>query len=78
MIKKLTLLLLLVIAITSAGYFYIKQKVDGYLHQAVAIHSSEIITIPSGTSLNGVLTILSEKKLDCRLTAEQVSQKTTS
>ncbi|WGK84491.1 endolytic transglycosylase MltG [Vibrio aestuarianus] len=61
MIKKLTLLLLLVIAITSAGYFYIKQKVDGYLHQAVAIHSSEIITIPSGTSLNGVLTILSEK-----------------
>ncbi|OEE72663.1 endolytic transglycosylase MltG [Vibrio ordalii] len=62
MINRILVVLLLIIIAVGAVYFYIERQVDAYLEQPLSLPSSQVVTIKSGTSLNGVLTLLNEKK----------------
>ncbi|MGC9421660.1 endolytic transglycosylase MltG [Vibrio sp.] len=61
MIKKLLSLLLFFLMISFAGYLYLVSKTDRYLTQSLSINEPQLITITSGTSLNGTLALLVKK-----------------
>lgn len=42
------------------GYFYVTKQVDVYLSQPLDIQSEQLVTIPSGTSLNGALSLMTK------------------
>ncbi|EKO3469752.1 endolytic transglycosylase MltG [Vibrio fluvialis] len=60
MIKKLVSLLFTLLALAAVGYFYVTKQVDVYLSQPLDIQSEQLVTIPSGTSLNGVLSLMTK------------------
>ncbi|MBY8058304.1 endolytic transglycosylase MltG [Vibrio fluvialis] len=60
MIKKLVSLLFTLLALAAVGYFYVTKQVDVYLSQPLDIQSEQLVTIPSGTSLNGALSLLTK------------------
>ncbi len=62
MIKKLFSLLVIAILCAVGGYFYVQNQVEDYLTQRLQVEQPEIITIPSGTSLNRALAILADKQ----------------
>lgn len=55
MIKKLVSLVFTLLALAAIGYFYVTKQVEDYLAQPVMIEDNQLITIASGTSLNGAL-----------------------
>lgn len=63
MIKKITLFLLLVVALAAAGYFYVAKQVQHYVDQPIKIEQAKIFTIESGTSFNRVLANLTKADL---------------
>ncbi|MCE7601455.1 endolytic transglycosylase MltG [Vibrio fluvialis] len=60
MIKKLVSLLFTLLALAAVGYFYVTKQVDVYLSQPLDIQSEQLVTIPSGTSLNGALSLMTK------------------
>ncbi|MBY7814723.1 endolytic transglycosylase MltG [Vibrio fluvialis] len=60
MIKKLVSLLFTLLALAAVGYFYVAKQVDVYLSQPLDIQSEQMVTIPSGTSLNGALSLMTK------------------
>ncbi|MCG3747460.1 endolytic transglycosylase MltG [Vibrio cincinnatiensis] len=58
MIKKLLAILLILLLFTLSCYVYIVKQVDNYLDQNLSIHELQLITIQSGASLNGTLSLL--------------------
>ncbi|EKO3416908.1 endolytic transglycosylase MltG [Vibrio fluvialis] len=60
MIKKLVSLLFTLLALAAMGYFYVTKQVDVYLSQPLDIQSEQLVTIPSGTSLNGALSLMTK------------------
>ncbi|MBL4281596.1 endolytic transglycosylase MltG [Vibrio fluvialis] len=60
MIKKLVSLLFTLLALAAVGYFYVTKQVDVYLSQHLDIQSEQLVTIPSGTSLNGALSLMTK------------------
>ncbi|EKO3384096.1 endolytic transglycosylase MltG [Vibrio fluvialis] len=61
MIKKLVSLLFTLLALAAVGYFYVTKQVDVYLSQPLDIQSEQLVTIPSGTSLNGALSLMTKQ-----------------
>jgi len=59
-IKKLVSLLFTLLALAAVGYFYVTKQVDVYLSQPLDIQSEQLVTIPSGTSLNGALSLMTK------------------
>jgi UPF0755 protein len=59
-IKKLVSLLFTLLALAAMGYFYVTKQVDVYLSQPLDIQSEQLVTIPSGTSLNGALSLMTK------------------
>ncbi|WP_047462638.1 endolytic transglycosylase MltG [Vibrio fluvialis] len=60
MIKKLVSLLFTLLALAAMGYFYVTKQVYVYLSQPLDIQSEQLVTIPSGTSLNGALSLMTK------------------
>ncbi|MCE7593743.1 endolytic transglycosylase MltG [Vibrio fluvialis] len=60
MIKKLVSLLFTLLALAAVGYFYVTKQVDVYLSQPLDIQSEQLVTIQSGTSLNGALSLMTK------------------
>ncbi|EKO3486484.1 endolytic transglycosylase MltG [Vibrio fluvialis] len=60
MIKKLVSLLFTLLALAAVGYFYVTKQVDVYLSLPLDIQSEQLVTIPSGTSLNGALSLMTK------------------
>ena len=60
MIKKPVSLLFTLLALAAVGYFYVTKQVDVYLSQPLDIQSEQLVTIPSGTSLNGALSLMTK------------------
>lgn len=61
MIKKLSVLLLALLILGLISAFYIVKSSDDYLAQRLSISKPQQITIHSGTSLNGTLSLLMKK-----------------
>lgn len=61
MIKKLVSLVFTLLALATVGYFYVTKQVDVYLSQPVKIESEQLVTVPSGTSLNGALALMTKQ-----------------
>nr|WP_274616490.1 endolytic transglycosylase MltG [Vibrio fluvialis] len=53
-------MLFTLLALAAVGYFYVTKQVDVYLSQPLDIQSEQLVTIPSGTSLNGVLSLMTK------------------
>ncbi|MBY8298957.1 endolytic transglycosylase MltG [Vibrio fluvialis] len=60
MIKKLVSLLFTLLVLAAVGYFYVTKQVDVYLSQPLDTQSEQLVTIPSGTSLNGALSLMTK------------------
>nr|WP_237721217.1 endolytic transglycosylase MltG [Vibrio fluvialis] len=53
-------MLFTLLALAAVGYFYVTKQVDVYLSQHLDIQSEQLVTIPSGTSLNGALSLMTK------------------
>ncbi|MGY3569163.1 endolytic transglycosylase MltG [Vibrio paucivorans] len=62
MIKKIATLFIVLAMVAIGGFFYVTNQINSYLDQPVKITEPEIITISSGTSLNGVLNQLAQNE----------------
>ncbi|GAK87718.1 protein YceG like [Vibrio ponticus] len=63
MIKKITLLLVLVAAMAAGAFFYLTKQVEQFVTQPLQLTQEQIFTVKPGTSFQGVLAQLNEQKL---------------
>ncbi|WP_114767403.1 endolytic transglycosylase MltG [Vibrio rhodolitus] len=63
MIKKITLLLVLVAAMAAGAFFYLTKQVEQFVTQPLQLTQEQIFTVKPGTSFQRVLAQLNEQKL---------------
>ena len=63
MIKRITLLLVLVVMLAAGAFFYVTKQVEQFVQQPLELTQDQIFTVKAGTSFQGVLAQLAAKDL---------------
>ncbi len=61
MIKKIVIFFVLIALLAAGSYFYAVKKTNDYLTQTVSVLDAQLLTIPSGASLNRALSLMIQK-----------------